>query len=110
MHLVRMLADDRKIDALGRLVLPAEARRALGIGEGSSVDIYLGGDEENPPDSREHFEQPLLLLWSRRTPPGGSQTAGISAKAAFRRRSDRPPGLCGGRPPPRGDHVACLNP
>ena len=46
MHLVRMLADDRKIDVLGRLVLPAEARRALGIGEGSSVDIYLGGDEE----------------------------------------------------------------
>lgn len=34
----------RKIDDLGRLVLPAEIRRRFGLGEGSHVDISVEGD------------------------------------------------------------------
>lgn len=34
----------RKVDELGRLVLPTEARQALGIEEKQSMDIYLEDD------------------------------------------------------------------
>lgn len=34
----------RKIDDLGRLVLPAEIRRRFGLTEGSYVDIHVEGD------------------------------------------------------------------
>ena len=35
----------RKIDDLGRIVLPIELRRVLGIDEGSSLEIYVDGDK-----------------------------------------------------------------
>ncbi len=34
----------RKIDELGRLVLPIELRRSLGIEEKDSLEIYVDGD------------------------------------------------------------------
>jgi len=34
----------RKVDQLGRVVLPAEMRRAFGIREGDLVDIAVDGD------------------------------------------------------------------
>lgn len=34
----------RKIDDLGRLVLPAEIRRRFGLNEGAHVDISVDGD------------------------------------------------------------------
>ena len=34
----------RKIDSLGRIVLPAEVRRRLGIGVGDYLDISVDGD------------------------------------------------------------------
>jgi len=34
----------RKVDALGRVVLPAEMRRALGIAEGDMVEFAVDGD------------------------------------------------------------------
>lgn len=34
----------RKIDNLGRIVLPIELRRTLGIEEGTPVEIYTSGD------------------------------------------------------------------
>lgn len=34
----------RKIDDLGRLVLPAEIRRRFGLNEGSHVEIHVDGD------------------------------------------------------------------
>lgn len=34
----------RKIDDLGRLVLPAEIRRRFGLTEGSHVEIHVDGD------------------------------------------------------------------
>lgn len=34
----------RKIDDLGRLVLPAEIRRRFGLAEGSHVEIHVDGD------------------------------------------------------------------
>lgn len=34
----------RKIDDLGRIVIPAEMRRVLGIGEGDELEITLTGD------------------------------------------------------------------
>jgi transcriptional pleiotropic regulator of transition state genes len=34
----------RKVDSLGRVVLPAEMRRSLGIRDGDLVDIALDGD------------------------------------------------------------------
>ena len=33
----------RKIDELGRIVLPIELRRTLGIGERDSIEIYVDG-------------------------------------------------------------------
>lgn len=34
----------RKIDELGRLVLPIETRRALGLSAGEGVEIFVDGD------------------------------------------------------------------
>ena len=34
----------RKIDDLGRIVIPAEMRRVLGIEEGDELEIVLNGD------------------------------------------------------------------
>jgi len=34
----------RKIDDLGRIVIPAEMRRVLGINEGDELEISLDGD------------------------------------------------------------------
>ncbi|HBN11507.1 MAG TPA: AbrB family transcriptional regulator [Ruminococcus sp.] len=34
----------RKIDELGRIVLPIELRRTLGIGERDSIEIYVDGE------------------------------------------------------------------
>lgn len=34
----------RKVDDLGRVVIPAGIRRALGIGEGDTVEVALEGD------------------------------------------------------------------
>lgn len=34
----------RKVDDLGRVVLPVGMRRALGIGEGDEVEVWLDGD------------------------------------------------------------------
>lgn len=55
----------RGADSLGRLVLPKEMRRALGIVEGSPMEIILDGDriilkkfvpEESIEDKLEAFE------------------------------------------------------
>lgn len=35
----------RKIDELGRIVLPIELRRTLDIGEKDAVEIYVDGDK-----------------------------------------------------------------
>ena len=35
----------RKIDGLGRVVLPVEFRQALGINEGDDVEVALGNNE-----------------------------------------------------------------
>lgn len=34
----------RKVDELGRIVLPVELRRTLGINEKDSLEIYVNGD------------------------------------------------------------------
>jgi len=34
----------RKIDSLGRVVLPIELRRTLDVSEGDSLEIYVDGD------------------------------------------------------------------
>ena len=34
----------RKIDELGRIVLPIEMRRTLGIGEKDSLEIFIDGE------------------------------------------------------------------
>ena len=34
----------RKIDELGRLVLPIETRRAMGLSAGEGVEIFVDGD------------------------------------------------------------------
>lgn len=34
----------RKVDDLGRIVIPKEVRRALSIEEGESLEIYVGDD------------------------------------------------------------------
>jgi AbrB family looped-hinge helix DNA binding protein len=34
----------RKIDDLGRVVIPAEMRRSLGVAEGDELEIHLEGD------------------------------------------------------------------
>ncbi|GIO33215.1 AbrB family transcriptional regulator [Paenibacillus albilobatus] len=34
----------RKVDELGRIVIPMELRRTLGIGEKDSLEIYMDGD------------------------------------------------------------------
>ena len=39
----------RKLDELGRLVLPAEARIGAGVAEGDALDLYL--DEQGHADS-----------------------------------------------------------
>lgn len=35
----------RKIDELGRVVLPKELRRTLSLEEGNGLEIYVNGDE-----------------------------------------------------------------
>lgn len=35
----------RRVDELGRLVLPKELRRRLGITDGDSVEIWIDGDQ-----------------------------------------------------------------
>lgn len=35
----------RKVDELGRVVIPIELRRTLGIGEKDSLEIYVDGDQ-----------------------------------------------------------------
>lgn len=35
----------RKVDELGRVVIPIELRRTLGIGEKDSMEIYVDGDK-----------------------------------------------------------------
>lgn len=35
----------RKIDSLGRIVLPMEIRRSLKIGERDSIEIFVEGDK-----------------------------------------------------------------
>lgn len=35
----------RKVDELGRIVLPIELRRNLGIEDGDSLEIYMEGDK-----------------------------------------------------------------
>ncbi len=35
----------RKLDELGRYVVPKELRRTLGINEGDSVEAFVNGDE-----------------------------------------------------------------
>ena len=35
----------RKIDSLGRIVLPIELRRVLEINEDASLEIYVDGDQ-----------------------------------------------------------------
>jgi AbrB family transcriptional regulator, transcriptional pleiotropic regulator of transition state genes len=42
--LVKSVGITRRIDELGRLVLPVELRRLLGIEDGDSLDIYVDGD------------------------------------------------------------------
>lgn len=46
----------RQVDSLGRLVLPIDLRKALGVQSGDSVEIFLDGDNKrvilqkyNPP-------------------------------------------------------------
>ena len=34
----------RKIDSLGRIVLPIELRRSLDVGDADSLEIYVDGD------------------------------------------------------------------
>ncbi|MCY0902559.1 MAG: AbrB/MazE/SpoVT family DNA-binding domain-containing protein, partial [Firmicutes bacterium] len=34
----------RKVDELGRVVIPIELRRTLGIGEKDALEIYVDGD------------------------------------------------------------------
>lgn len=36
----------RKIDELGRIVIPMEIRRTLGIGEKDPIEIFVGDNEE----------------------------------------------------------------
>ena len=36
----------RKIDSLGRIVLPIELRRVLEINEDASLEIYVDGDQD----------------------------------------------------------------
>jgi len=44
----------RKVDELGRVVLPVEMRKALGIEERNGLDIFVEGDkiilQKNEPD------------------------------------------------------------
>lgn len=35
----------RKVDELGRIVIPIELRRTLGIGEKDALEIYVDGDK-----------------------------------------------------------------
>lgn len=35
----------RKVDELGRVVIPIELRKTLGIGEKDSMEIYVDGDK-----------------------------------------------------------------
>lgn len=35
----------RKVDELGRVVIPIELRRTLGIGEKDSLEIFVDGDQ-----------------------------------------------------------------
>ena len=37
----------RQVDSLGRLVLPIDLRKALGVQSGDSVEIFLDGDNKN---------------------------------------------------------------
>ena len=36
----------RQVDSLGRLVLPIDLRKALGVQSGDSVEIFLDGDNK----------------------------------------------------------------
>jgi len=42
---VKSLGMARKIDQLGRVVLPAELRRLFNISEGDLVEIFVDGDQ-----------------------------------------------------------------
>lgn len=42
--IMKSLGIVRKIDELGRLVLPIETRRALGLASGEGVEIFVDGD------------------------------------------------------------------
>ena len=53
----------RKIDDLGRIVLPAEMRRALDISVQDPVEIHVEG---GPHHSKKAFNH-LCLLWKHRT-------------------------------------------
>jgi transcriptional pleiotropic regulator of transition state genes len=44
----------RKVDDLGRVVLPVGMRRALGIGEGEEVEVWLDGDRVVVAKPAEH--------------------------------------------------------
>ncbi|QRF22332.1 AbrB/MazE/SpoVT family DNA-binding domain-containing protein [Alicyclobacillus sp. TC] len=44
MILVKSTGIVRKVDELGRVVIPIELRRTLGIGEKDALEIYVDGD------------------------------------------------------------------
>lgn len=41
------IESSRKIDELGRVVLPIEVRRTLGIDQGDTVSFFLDGDHQS---------------------------------------------------------------
>ena len=41
---MQKIAVIRRIDDLGRIVIPREIRRKLGIEEGDPIEIYVSGD------------------------------------------------------------------
>lgn len=57
----------RRIDDLGRIVIPKEIRRAMGIHEGEPLEIFIGGDDticfrkykNNLSDAVEHLRDQI---------------------------------------------------
>lgn len=44
-HIMKSTGIVRKVDELGRVVIPVELRRVLGIEERDSLEIYMDGDK-----------------------------------------------------------------
>lgn len=64
----------RKVDELGRIVLPQEARSALQIGEKQSLDIYL---DDNAIIIRKNDKLPVCVLC------GDSETQLVEVKRSY---------------------------